>query len=93
MHNTDRHQRYFLTLQDRTALGMKLEDEMELPRVKWENYKHSAKAGIGKATVKFGGRKEAAIGANAEYQLVAGEKENIQVLCSLNAAEVIELTY
>ena len=59
---------------------MKLEDEMELPRIRWENYKHSAKAGIGKATVKFSGRKEAAIGANAEYQIVAGEKENIQVL-------------
>lgn len=66
-------------LQDRTALGMKLEDEMELPRVKWENYRHSAKAGIGKATVKFSGRKESAVGANAEYQVVAGEKENIQV--------------
>lgn len=65
--------------QDRTALGMKLEDEMELPRVKWENYRHSAKAGIGKATVKFSGRKESAVGANAEYQVVAGEKENIQV--------------
>ncbi len=58
---------------------MKLEDEMELPRVKWENYRHSAKAGIGKATVKFSGRKESAVGANAEYQVVAGEKENIQV--------------
>lgn len=65
--------------QDRTALGLKLEDEMELPRVKWENYKHSAKAGIGKASVKYAGRKEAAVGANAEYQLVAGQKENIQV--------------
>ena len=58
---------------------MKLEDEMELPRVKWEKYRHSAKAGIGKATVKFSGRKESAVGANAEYQIVAGEKENIQV--------------
>ena len=67
-------------LQDRTALGMKLEDEMELPRVKWEKYRHSAKAGIGKATVKFSGRKESAVGANAEYQVVAGEKENIQVI-------------
>ena len=67
-------------LQDRTALGMKLEDEMELPRVKWEKYRHSAKAGIGKATVKFSGRKESAVGANAEYQIVAGEKENIQVI-------------
>lgn len=66
---------------------MKLEDEMELPRVKWENYKHSAKAGIGQATVRFSGRKESALGANAEYTLVAGAKENYQVLYYLNPAQ------
>jgi len=69
----------YKSLQDRVALGVKLEDEMELPAIKWKNYRHSAKAGLGQASISFKGRKEKALGMNGEYSLIAGKKEEHQV--------------
>ena len=67
-------------LQGKVAVGFKLEEEVELPESQKYNLKNNLKFGIGKGQVKLGqGRKEQATGLNAEWQLVGGAKENVQV--------------
>lgn len=61
------------------ALGWKIEEELDLPEISRFNAKHTAKAGLAKARIKLqGGRKEKAIGWNAEYQMTGGRRENVQ---------------
>ena len=71
-------------VQGKVAVGMKLENELDLPDSKTYNLKNNIKAGIGRGSIKLGqGRKEQATGLNAEWQLTGGARENVQVAPSL----------
>ena len=66
--------------QGKVAVGMKLETDYDFPENRQYKLKNNIKAGIGKGLIKLGqGRKEQATGINAEWQLVGGAKENVQV--------------
>lgn len=69
-------------------MGLKLEEDLDLPDLPTFNGKHGLKAGIARARVKLGSRKEAATGWNAEYQLTGGKRENVQVRLPLVSFEI-----
>ena len=65
-------------------MGVKIEDEVDLPNIPRLGAKHGLKTGLARAQVKLpGNRKEMATGANAEWQLVGGRRDTVQVSTSL----------
>ena len=65
-------------------MGVKIEDDVDLPEIKRLGIKHGLKTGLARAQVKLpGNRKEMATGANAEWQLVGGRRDTVQVSSSL----------
>ena len=66
-------------------MGVKIEDEVDLPDIPKVGVKHGLKTGLARAQVKLpGNRKEMATGANAEWQLVGGKRDTVQVSSALS---------